>query len=255
MGIVAIRISTDGREAVVGAYYRRRDADHPHMRILIVEDEPLLGDALQVGLRERGFAAEWLRDGRAADEALRTEEFAAVILDIGLPRMDGLQLLQNLRARKDRTPVLLLTARDAVEDRVRGLDTGADDYVIKPVSLAELAARLRALTRRSAGQAAPLLTVGAVTLDPVARQVTFHGKPVELSLREFAVLRELMANAGRVLTREQLEARLYEWDQALESNAIEVHIHHLRRKLAPELIRTVRGVGYLLPPQSPAPHA
>jgi DNA-binding response OmpR family regulator len=217
------------------------------MRILIVEDEPLLGDALQVGLRERGFAAEWLHDGRSADEALRTEEFAAVVLDIGLPRMDGLQLLRRLRARNDRTPVLLLTARDAVEDRVRGLDTGADDYVVKPVSLAELAARLRALARRSVGQASPQLSIGSLTLDPAEHQVTFKGKLVELPIREFAVLRELMANAGRVLTREQLEARLYEWDRALESNAIEVHVHHLRRKLSPDIIRTVRGVGYLMP--------
>jgi DNA-binding response OmpR family regulator len=217
------------------------------MRILIVEDEPLLGGALQVGLRERGFAAEWLRDGRSADEALRTEKFAAVVLDIGLPRMDGLQLLRRMRARNDRTPVLLLTARDAVDDRVHGLDTGADDYIIKPVSLAELAARLRALARRSIGQATPLLSIGPLTLDPAAHQVTFRGKAIELSIREFAVLRELMANVGKVLTREQLEARLYEWDRALESNAIEVHVHHLRRKLGADIIRTVRGVGYLLP--------
>lgn len=217
------------------------------MRILIVEDEPLLGDALQVGLRERGFAAEWLHDGRSADEALRTEKFAAVVLDIGLPKLDGLQLLRRLRERNDRTPVLLLTARDAVDDRVRGLDTGADDYVVKPVSLAELAARLRALARRSTGQASPQLSNGPLTLDPAAHEVTFKGKVVELPIREFAVLRELLANAGKVLTREQLEARLYEWDRALESNAIEVHVHHLRRKLSPDIIRTVRGVGYLLP--------
>ncbi len=220
------------------------------MRVLIVEDEPLLGDALQVGLREHGFVTDWLRDGRSADEALRTEKFAAVVVDIGLPRMDGLQLLRRLRARKDRTPVLLLTARDAVGDRVLGLDSGADDYVIKPVSLAELAARLRALVRRSVGQASPLLSIGPLTLDPAAHRVTFKGKLVELSIREFAVLRELMANAGKVLTREQLEARLYEWDRALESNAIEVHVHHLRRKLASDIIRTVRGVGYLLPAPS-----
>lgn len=217
------------------------------MRILIVEDEPLLGDALQVGLRERGFAVEWFRDGRTADEALRTESFAAVVLDIGLPRMDGLQLLRRLRARDDRVPVLLLTARDAIEDRVRGLDAGADDYVVKPVSLAELAARLRALTRRSVGHAAPILSIGSLTLDPAAHRVTFNGSQVELSVREFAILHELMANAGRVLTREQLEARLYEWDRALESNVIEVHIHHLRKKLIPEIVHTVRGVGYLLP--------
>ncbi len=217
------------------------------MRILIVEDEPFLGDALQVGLRERWFAAEWLRDGRSADEALFSEDFAAVVLDVGLPKMDGLQLLRRLRGRGDRTPVLLLTARDALNDRVTGLDTGADDYVVKPVSLEELAARLRALARRSVGQVSPVLSIGPLVLDPAAHWVTFKGAPVELSIREFAVLHELMANAGRVLTREQLEARLYEWDRALESNAIEVHVHHLRKKLLPELIRTVRGVGYLVP--------
>jgi DNA-binding response OmpR family regulator len=221
------------------------------VRVLIVEDEPLLGDALQVGLREKGFAAEWLRDGQAADEALRTEGFAVVILDIGLPRLDGLKLLRRLRARNERTPVLLLTARDAIDDRVRGLDAGADDYVVKPVALAELAARIRALVRRSGGGASPILTVGPLSLDPAAHRVTFQNSEIELSSREFALLHELMANAGRVLTREQLEVRLYEWDQALESNAIEVHIHHLRKKLGANVIHTVRGVGYLMP-QPPA---
>lgn len=217
------------------------------MRVLIVEDDALLGDALQIGLREQGIAAEWLRDGRSADEALRTEEFAALVLDIGLPRMDGLQLVRRMRARGDRTPVLLLTARDAIDDRVLGLDAGADDYVVKPVALAELAARLRALLRRSLGQASPVLSLGSLSLDPAAHRFTFRGKTIELAVREFAILHELMANAGRVLTREQLEVRLYEWDRALESNAIEVHIHHLRRKIAPEIIHTVRGVGYLMP--------
>jgi DNA-binding response OmpR family regulator len=218
------------------------------MRVLIVEDDALLGDALQAGLREQGIAAEWLQDGRSADEASRTEAFSAFIVDIGLPRMDGLQLVRRMRARNDRTPVLLLTARDAVNDRVLGLDAGADDYVVKPVALAELAARLRALVRRSTGQASPVLSVGPLMLDPAAHRVSFRGEPIELSVREFAVLHELMANAGRVLSREQLEARLYEWDRALESNAIEVHIHHLRKKITPQIIHTVRGVGYLMPP-------
>ena len=218
------------------------------MRVLIVEDDALLGDALQAGLREQGIAAEWLQDGRSADEASRTEAFSAFIVDIGLPRMDGLQLVRRMRARNDRTPVLLLTARDAVNDRVLGLDAGADDYVVKPVALAELAARLRALVRRSTGQASPVLSVGPLRLDPAAHRVSFRGEPIELSVREFAVLHELMANVGRVLSREQLEARLYEWDRALESNAIEVHIHHLRKKITPQIIHTVRGVGYLMPP-------
>lgn len=217
------------------------------MRILLVEDDALLGDALQAGLRQAGFAVDWLRDGSAADAALRAEPFAAVVLDLGLPKLAGFELLRRLRARDDRTPVLILTARDAVDDRVRGLDAGADDYVVKPTAIAEVAARLRALVRRSQGGAGAVLSVGDLEIDPATRTVQFAGAPVELQPREFAVLLELALNAGRVLTRAQLEARLYEWGEALESNAIEVHVHHLRRKLAPALIRTVRGVGYMVP--------
>ena len=217
------------------------------MRILIVEDDPLLGDALQQGLRQSGFAADWLRDGREADHALAVETYQAMVLDLGLPRLDARQLLRTLRARGDRTPVIVLTARDQLEDRVAGLDAGADDYLIKPVALAELAARLRALIRRSQGQAAPSITVGELAIDPAEHRVTFRGAPVELTAREFALLVEFAGNAGRVLSREQLQSRLYDWDSELDSNAIEVHIHHLRRKLDAELIRTVRGVGYLMP--------
>lgn len=217
------------------------------MRILVVEDDKLLGDALQAGLRQAGFAVDWLTDGAAAETALRGDEFKAVVLDLGLPRLTGLDLLTRIRDRGDRTPVLVLTARDAVDDRVRGLDCGADDYLVKPVALAELAARLRALVRRAQGSAGGPLRVGALTLDPAARSVSFRGHPVALQPREFAMLQELVLNAGRVLTRSQLEARLYEWDTGLDSNAIEVHVHHLRRKLAPGIIRTVRGVGYMIP--------
>jgi len=216
------------------------------MRILVVEDDALLGDAMQVGLRGLGFAVDWLRDGAAAEAALRGEAFSAVVLDLGLPRLAGLELLRTIRARGDRTPVIVVTARDALDDRVRGLDGGADDYVVKPVAIAELAARLRALVRRSQGAASGLIEVGELRIDPAARAVVFAGRPVELQPREFAVLLELALQAGRVLTRSQMEARLYEWDRALDSNAIEVHVHHLRRKLAPELIRTVRGVGYMM---------
>ena len=216
------------------------------MRILVVEDDALLGDALQAGLRGLGFAVDWLRDGAAAEAALRGEAFSAVVLDLGLPRLAGLELLRTIRARGDRTPVIVVTARDALDDRVRGLDGGADDYVVKPVAIAELAARLRALVRRSQGAASGLIEVGELRIDPAARAVVFAGRPVELQPREFAVLLELALQAGRVLTRSQMEARLYEWDRALDSNAIEVHVHHLRRKLAPELIRTVRGVGYMM---------
>lgn len=223
------------------------------MRILLVEDDALLGDALQAGLRQAGFAVDWLRDGSAADAALRVENFAAVVLDLGLPKLAGFEVLRKLRSRDDRTPVLILTARDAVDDRVKGLDTGADDYVVKPIAIAELAARLRALVRRSQGSAGGALRVGELEIDPAARSVNLAGVPVELQPREFAVLLELVLNAGRVLTRTQLESRLYEWGDALESNAIEVHVHHLRRKLAPSLIRTVRGVGYMVPVDAGSP--
>ncbi|MFO1465534.1 MAG: response regulator transcription factor [Steroidobacteraceae bacterium] len=217
------------------------------MRILVVEDDALLGDALQTGLRQAGFAVDWVRDGEAADAALATEEFSAVVLDLGLPRVGGFELLRRLRARDDHTPVLLLTARDGLDDRVRGLDSGGDDYVVKPVALAELAARLRALVRRRHGVASTAIRVGPLTVDPAARRVSFEGHDVEVSPREFTVLHELVQNAGRVLTREQLETRLYEWDRALESNAIDVHVHHLRRKLSNDTIRTIRGVGYMIP--------
>lgn len=222
------------------------------MRILLAEDEALLGAALREGLQQAGFAIDWFRDGAAARAALETEQFAGIVLDLGLPRLAGLELLRGLRANHNATPVLVLTARDAVEDRVEALDLGADDYVVKPVAMEELAARLRALIRRSQGLASGTLEVADVTLDMASHAVTFRGKPVELPAREFAVLRELMLNAGRVLTREQLESKLYEWSRTLESNAIEVHIHHLRRKLAPDVIRTVRGVGYLMPASSRA---
>jgi two-component system OmpR family response regulator/two-component system response regulator QseB len=217
------------------------------VRILVVEDDPVLGDALQSGLRQRALDVDWVRDGVAAEAAMRGESFAAVVRDLGLPRLDGLQILSRERARGSRTPVLVLTARDAVEDRVKGFDTGADDYVVKPVDLDELAARLRALVRRSQGAPAPVLEVGELRLDPAARSVVFRGSPVELQAKEFNLLQEFMLNAGRVLSREQLEGRLYAWGEEVESNAVEVHVHHLRRKLAPALIRTVRGVGYVLP--------
>lgn len=216
------------------------------MRILLVEDDALLGDALQAGLREAGHAVDWLRDGAAAEAALAAEQFAAIVLDLGLPRLSGLDLLRRVRARGDRTPVIVLTARDAVDDRVRGLDLGADDYLVKPVALAELDARVRAVTRRAAGLARGVLEVGSLSIDPGARQVTYRGAPVDLQPREYALLHALALRAGQVLTRSQLESQLYEWDDALESNAIEVHVHRLRRKLSPDLIRTVRGVGYML---------
>jgi DNA-binding response OmpR family regulator len=217
------------------------------MRLLIVEDDPLLGDGIQAGLKQAGYSADWVRDGVAGDQALANEKYDAVVLDLGLPRLSGLDLLRKLRGAGNTVPVLILTARDRVADRVAGLDGGGDDYLVKPFDLHELAARLRALVRRSHGQASPVLRIGALEVDPAAHTVRFDGAPVELSGREFAVLHALALNAGKVMSRDRLEQSLYGWGEEVESNAIEVHIHHLRRKLRPELIRTVRGVGYTMP--------
>jgi DNA-binding response OmpR family regulator len=215
------------------------------MRILIVEDDRLLGEGILAGLRQAGFQPDWVQDGVAGLAALQSEPFSAVVLDLGLPRLSGLDLLRRLRKDGDTTPVLILTARDTSQDVIAGLDAGGDDYLVKPFDLGELAARLRALIRRAAGSAAPLIEHGELQLDPAARSVRFKGRPVELAPREFALLHELLLNAGRVMTRAQLEAKLYPWGEEVESNALEVHIHHLRRKLAAELIHTVRGVGYM----------
>ena len=223
------------------------------MRILLVEDDRLLGDGLKAGLTQAGYAVDWLRDGEAAVAALSTESFAAVVLDLGLPKRDGLSVLQWLRGRHDATPVLILTARDPLEDRVRGLDLGADDYVLKPFDLDEIAARLRALVRRAHGRPEPLLTLGGIELNPAARTVTRAGLIVELTAREFDLLHLLLQNADRVLTRRALEEQLYTWNDAVDSNALEVHIHHLRRKLGNDLIRTVRGVGYMASALPPPP--
>jgi two-component system OmpR family response regulator/two-component system response regulator QseB len=221
------------------------------MRILLVEDDSLLGDGLRAGLRQLGFVVDWVRDGEAAERELRTESYAAAVLDLGLPRKDGLDVLAGVRRAGVATPVLVLTARDAVPERVRGLNAGADDYVIKPVDLDELAARLRALVRRAHGQPLECLSAQNVVLDTAARSVRQAGETVVLSTREFDLLQVFMLSANRVLSREQLEQQLYSWGQEVDSNAIEVHIHNLRRKLGAGLIHTVRGVGYLLPRDAP----
>ena len=220
------------------------------MRILLAEDDPLLGDGLRAGLRQQGFQVDWVRDGAAAARELRAEPYAAAVLDLGLPLMDGLEVLSATRAAGLKLPVLVLTARDAVPDRIRGLDLGADDYVVKPVDLGELAARLRALVRRAHGQPQEQLQAHGVALDPAARSATQAGQSVPLPAREFDLLHALMLNAGRVLSREQLEQHLYSWGQEVESNTIEVHVHHLRRKLGAALIQTVRGVGYMMPAEA-----
>lgn len=217
------------------------------MRILLVEDDPQLGDGLTIGLRQAGFAVDWVRDGQAADHALHAESFDLVVLDLGLPRLSGMEVLNRARQRGQSMPILILTARDATGDKVSGLDAGADDYLVKPIDLDELAARIRALTRRSAGRAAPLLCHDTLALDPAAHTVMLSGQPVELSSREFSLLQMLLESAGRVLTRSQLEQSLYGWRDEPDSNALEVHIHHLRKKLGSDLIRTLRGVGYTIP--------
>jgi two-component system OmpR family response regulator/two-component system response regulator QseB len=222
------------------------------MRILLAEDDPLLGDGLRAGLRQLGFLVDWVRDGEAAERELRAQPYAAAVLDLGLPLKDGMDVLLSLRRAGITLPVLVLTARDAVPDRIRGLDVGADDYVVKPVDLNELAARLRALVRRAHGQTQECLIAHDIVLDPAARSVQQAGVGVTLPAREFDLLHALMLNADRVLSREQLEQHLYSWGQEVESNAVEVHIHHLRRKLGAELIQTVRGVGYMMVSERPA---
>ncbi|HEY8907020.1 MAG TPA: response regulator transcription factor [Rhodoferax sp.] len=223
------------------------------MRILLAEDDSLLGDGLRAGLRQQGFLVDWVRDGQAAEREIIKGDYQAAVLDLGLPLKDGLDVLQSLRHQKINMPVLVLTARDAVPDRIKGLDLGADDYVVKPVDLFELGARLRSLVRRAHGQAQDALTCGELQLNPSARTVLLSDQAVALSMREFDLLHVLMLNAQRVMSREQLEQQLYSWGYEVESNAVEVHIHHLRKKLQPDLIQTLRGVGYMLmAPKSPS---
>ena len=216
------------------------------MRILLVEDDEALGEGIRVALKPEGYNVDWAHDGASALHALTHEDFGLAVLDLGLPRMDGLEVLQRLRAGANAIPVLVLTARDSTADRIAGLDAGADDYLVKPFDVDELKARIRALLRRSFSRAQPVLEYREVSLDPVAQQVIYRGQPVALQRKEFLLLHELLAQPGRVLTRDRLQQVLYGWDEEAESNALEVHIHHLRKKLFPELIRTVRGVGYLV---------
>ncbi len=216
------------------------------MRLLLVEDDPMIGEGIRDGLGQEGFAVDWVRDGAAAEAALGAEPYAAVLLDLGLPRKGGLEVLRAARAQRNDVPILVITARDAVADRIRGLDAGADDYLVKPFDLDELAARVRALVRRAEGRAEPVLRHGAIVLNPATRAATLGGRPVALSAREFALLHALMARPGMVLSRAQLEERLYGWGEEVGSNAVEVHIHNLRRKLGAGAIRNVRGVGYTI---------
>jgi len=208
----------------------------------------MIGEAIRAGLRREGFTVDWVHDGAGAAQVLRSEPFELLLLDLGLPGSDGLQLLKTLRERGESLPVLIITARDAVSDRVGGLDAGADDYLIKPFDLEELGARIRALLRRKSGRPSPLLEYQGVVLDPAAHRVMRNGADVSLSPREFTLLQLLMERPGTILSRAQLEERLYGWGEEVESNAVEVHIHGLRRKLGAQFILTVRGVGYRLRP-------
>jgi DNA-binding response OmpR family regulator len=214
------------------------------MRVLLVEDDPLIGSGLDEGLRHEGVAVDWVRDGDAATLALRTTPYGLMLLDLGLPGQDGLSLLASLRRRDDALPAIVITARDAVTDRIAGLDAGADDYLVKPFVLEELLARIRAVNRRHAGRAQTTLAAGALKLDPVRHQVWLADDEVALSPKEFVMLHELMLDPGAVISREQFEERLYSWGEEVESNAVQVHIHNLRKKLGHVAILTVRGVGY-----------
>ncbi|AGL85676.1 transcriptional regulatory protein QseB [Pseudomonas protegens CHA0] len=218
----------------------------PPMRLLLVEDDRALGQGIRVALSAEGYTLDWLQDGASALHALRTESFDLLLLDLGLPRLDGLELLQQLRAAQQDLPVLILTARDGTAERIAGLDAGADDYLVKPFDVEEFKARVRALLRRSQGRAQPLLEHAGIRLDPANQQVQYHDAEVVLTPMEYQLLHQLMVRPGKVVTRERLSRALYGWQDRVESNTLEVLIHNLRKKLCSELIRTVRGVGYVL---------
>ncbi len=221
------------------------------MRLLLVEDDTMIGESVLDLLRAESYAVDWVKDGEMADTALDSESYDLVLLDLGLPRRDGLAVLRRLRARKDRTPVLIATARDELAQRVEGLDAGADDYIVKPYEFDELLARIRALIRRAAGRAEPVYEHLGVSIDPATREVLVHGQPVVLSAREWAVLELLLARPGMILSRRQLEEKVYGWKDDISSNAVEVYIHGLRKKLGAALIQNVRGVGYMIPRGEP----
>lgn len=216
------------------------------MRLLLVEDDPLLGDGIGKGLKQAGFTVDWAKDGRQAQLALDTTEYELIVLDLRLPRLSGLDLLRAIRSKGSDVPVLILTARDTVKDRVAGLDTGADDYLVKPFDLSELIARVRALLRRAHGRSMPVIRYGDLTVDPATQRVERNGEQVQLSARECAVLLDLLEHRGLALSRARLEQSLYGWNEEIGSNAVEVHIHNLRKKLGEDLIKTIRGVGYLI---------
>jgi two-component system response regulator QseB len=220
------------------------------MRLLLVEDDAMIGESVRTGLQQDGFAVDWVQDGRAAELALEANPYDTLLLDLGLPRKAGLDVLAALRRRGDTIPVLILTARDAIADRVKGLDTGADDYLVKPFDLEELAARVRALLRRKSGRADPVVQVGDLIINPATHEASLAGKSISLSAREFALIHALAARPGVVYSRAQLEEKLYGWGHEVESNTVEVYVHSLRRKLGADFIQNVRGVGYMVPKQA-----
>lgn len=216
------------------------------MRLLLVEDDESLGDAVKSGLTQHGYVVDWLKDGRSAYACIKYDNFELIILDLGLPKMSGLEFLHKIRTEGITTPVIILTARESIEDRVKGLDSGADDYLTKPFDMDELSARVRALTRRASGRADAVIHYRNITIDPAAHSVSLNGEPVTLPRREFSLLLKLVENAGHVLSREQLMQSLYGWNDEVDSNALEVHIHNIRKKLNTSYIRTIRGVGYIV---------
>jgi DNA-binding response OmpR family regulator len=218
------------------------------MRVLLAEDDDDLGQGISAGLQKLGFTVDWVTDGESAEHASKdTENFDILILDLGLPRQDGIEVLKNIRRAHNELPVLILTARDAVENRIEGLDLGADDYLTKPFDLHELAARIRAIARRRSGRSQPSIHYRDINLDPASRSVLQNGKSVALSQHEFTLLEHLLSNTGKILSKQQIESSLYGWNEGVESNAIEVYIHHLRKKLGKDLIKTIRGLGYSIP--------
>ncbi len=219
------------------------------MRLLLVEDDAMIGESVVKGLRHDGFAVDWVKDGDAAEHSLGAEDFDLMLLDLGLPRKGGLDVLRALRAAGNPIPVLILTARDAVPDRITGLNAGADDYLVKPFDLDELVARIHAILRRRSGRAEPVIRHGSLVLNPISHEVSFEGRPLSLSAREFALLQALLERPGAVLSVARLQERIYGWDEEVGSNTVEVFIHALRKKLGPDFIKNVRGVGYMLPRQ------
>lgn len=217
------------------------------MRILLAEDDRMIGESVRTSLRQEGYAVDWVCDGRSADAALVSEHFDLVLLDLGLPGMSGLEVLRALRGRKNGTPAIVITARDGIEDRIRGLDAGADDYVVKPFDVDELAARMRSALRRSAGHAEPEIEILGVRINPATKEVIKDGKKIALSAREYAIVEALMLRPGAILSRAQLEERMYGWGDEIESNAVEVYIHGVRRKLGTDFVQNVRGIGYFIP--------